>query len=137
MQWADATRPVGAGMPLPQRDALPQKDAPPTDNQVLINAKPILPLVLAELNSYLLPNGAITYVVGGDFVVDAQKFKEQFDEDGYIILRDFIPVELMDNPRLLLNEPTSCTYRRQCIRIVFQIVGITLPPQTGIYAPVT
>ena len=34
------------------------------------------------------------------------------------------------------NEPTSCTYRRHCISGVCQIVGMTLPPQTGIYAPV-
>jgi hypothetical protein len=36
--------------------------------------------------------------------VDAQKFKEQFDEDGYVILRDFVPIELIDNARVALER---------------------------------
>ena len=36
--------------------------------------------------------------------MDAQRFREQFDEDGYVILRDFIPIELMNNARLALGR---------------------------------
>ena len=36
--------------------------------------------------------------------MDAQKFKEQFDEDGYVILRDFVPIELIDNARVALER---------------------------------
>ena len=36
--------------------------------------------------------------------MDAQKFKEQFDEDGYVILRDFVPIKLIDNARVALER---------------------------------
>ena len=36
--------------------------------------------------------------------MDAQAFKEQFDEDGYVILRDFIPIQLMDNAQVALER---------------------------------
>ena len=36
--------------------------------------------------------------------MDAQTFKEQFDEDGYVILRDFIPIELMNNARVAVER---------------------------------
>ena len=36
--------------------------------------------------------------------MDARKFKEQFDEDGYVILRNFIPIELIDNARIALER---------------------------------
>ena len=36
--------------------------------------------------------------------MDAQKFQEQFDEDGYVILRDFVPIELIDNARVALER---------------------------------
>ena len=57
---------------------------------------------------HLLPSISQTlqgaHLVLGDFIVDAGKFREQFDEDGYVILRDFIPIQLMDNAQVALER---------------------------------
>ena len=36
--------------------------------------------------------------------MDKETFKQQFDEDGYVILKNFILLELMENAKTAINR---------------------------------